>query len=148
MEGAAVVEVVTPATATGAERHTNVRGRLTEEANHPANIERTVDKSFHPGSLLRIPDIKEDSTRARNMEIANDPRWSSKTDVVLEDSGEKDVFSSCQSEVSVLRCDEGDANKFAERSGERDLTVNCGTLGDNATHEGFNPSNLRRGRNT
>ena len=39
MEGVAVVEVVTPATATGAVRHTNVRRRLTEEANHLANIE-------------------------------------------------------------------------------------------------------------
>ena len=38
-EGAAVVEVVTPATATGAIRHANVRRCLTEGANNPSNIE-------------------------------------------------------------------------------------------------------------
>ena len=50
--------------------------------------------------------------------------------------------------MSALRSDEGDADKFAERPGGRDLTVNCGTLGDNATHEGLNLSKLRRGRDT
>ena len=38
-EGVAVVEIVTSATAMGTVRHTNVRGCLTEETNHPANIE-------------------------------------------------------------------------------------------------------------
>ena len=38
-EGAAVVEVMTPATATGMVRHSNVRGRLAEEANNSTNIE-------------------------------------------------------------------------------------------------------------
>ena len=38
-EGAAVVEVVTPATATGTVRHSDVRGCLTEEANNLADIE-------------------------------------------------------------------------------------------------------------
>ena len=38
-EGAAVLEVMTPATATGTVRHTKMRGCLTEEANNPANVE-------------------------------------------------------------------------------------------------------------
>ena len=96
---------------------------------------------------MRIPDVKEDSARVRTTGITNDLRRSSKTNVVFEDSGEEDAFSTHQSEMSALRSNEGDADKFAERPGERDLTVNSGTLGDNATHEGLNPSNLRRGRN-
>ena len=135
-EGAAVVEDVTPATATGAVRHTNVRRRLTEEANHIANIERAVDESFHPGSLLRIPDVKEDSTRVCTTGIANDLRQSSKMNVVFEDSGKEDVFSTRRGEMSALQSNEGDANKFAERLGGRNLTVNCGTLSSTQASSG------------
>ena len=97
---------------------------------------------------MRVPDVKEDGARVRTMGIANDPRQSSKTDVVFEDSGEKDAFSICWCEVSALQCDEGDTDKFAERPGGRNLAVNCGTLGDDATYEGLHPSKLRRGRDT
>ena len=82
------------------------------------------------------------------MGITNDPRWSSKMDVVLEDSGEKDAFSTHQSEVSALRCDKGDADKLAERPGGRNLTGNCGTLGSDAVHKGLYSSKLWRGRDT
>ena len=146
-EGAAVVEVVTQATATGTVRHTDVRGCLTEEANKPSNIERAIDESLHPGPLLRVPDVKEDSTRVRTTEIANDPRWSSKTNVVFKDSGKKDALSIHRCGVSALRCNEGDTDKFAKGPGGRNLAINCSTLGGNATHEGLNPSKLRRDRN-
>ena len=44
------------------------------------------------------------------MGIANNPRWSSKMNVVFEDSGKEDAFSTCRSEMSALQSDEGDAD--------------------------------------
>jgi len=93
MSRVAVVRVVAPRKAAGTLRKSNFHGHLSEEANHGPNIEGMVDKGFHLGSCLRIPDIKVYGACVSPPGIVNDPRWGSKANTVFVDRREEDERS-------------------------------------------------------
>lgn len=73
MREIAEVRIVAPQTTADTEGHTNFYGHLFKEANCKANIDQAIDKYLHPGSSLKIPDIKIDYTDVCMLEIVNNP---------------------------------------------------------------------------
>ena len=129
-ERAAVVEVMTPNTTPSAVRGAYLRRRLTEKTNHTSNIDGVVDESTHPRPLLGVPDVEIDGACVRIMGIANDPRRSSKPDVILVNRREEDTFSIPRGKTAPNRSNEGDVDEFTERSRRGDSASNCGGAGD------------------
>ena len=138
---------MTPRTTAGAEGHTNLHGRLPEKADRQANIDGAIDEHLHPGPSLRVPDVKVDCAGICMSGIANDPWWGSQTDAVLVDSGVEDGFSILGGN-GLATSEEGHVHEFTERARRRDLASNRGSFRNDGTYEGFQPGEVRRGRDT
>ena len=111
----AEVRVMTPRTTAGTERHTNLHGRLSKEADRQAYVDRAIDERLHPGPGLRVPDVEVDSTGIRTSGIANDPWWGCQTNVVLVDHGAEDDFSILGGN-GLATSKEGHVHEFTERA--------------------------------
>jgi len=93
MSRVAVLHVVAPRIAVGILQKSNFHGCLLKEANHSPNIEGMVDEGFHPGSCLRIPDIKVYGACVSPPGIMNNPRWGGKVNTVFVDRRGEDEGS-------------------------------------------------------
>ena len=129
-ERAAVVDVVTPNTTPSTVRGAYFRRRLTEKTDHTINIDGAVDECARPRSLLEVTDVEIDGAGVRTMGIANDPRRSSKPDIILVDGREEDAFGIPWGKTAPNRSNEGDVDKFTERSRGGNFASNCGATGD------------------
>jgi len=70
--------------------HHRFHGCLAEEADHIPNIEGMVDKRFHLGACLRVPDVEVDCACVGLPRIANNPGWGGKANAVLVDGRGED----------------------------------------------------------
>ena len=96
-----------------AEREANLHSGPSEEAKCLPNVEGVIDKGLHLRTHLQVPDVEVDGTAVCMLGVANDPRWGSEADVIVEDRGEEDALGILVHD-RFTSSKEGNTDKFAE----------------------------------